>query len=203
MSPKQPRPELKLRARLFSSENSVCDGKSVYQFQIPNITVYDKGIIRIVHDKSWFAAVWFLDMFFLHIVNLYFFSAAHAGIVSREPAGVLEYGIGHLLARGFDDDMGAGGVFDMEPPVVACGKMEGELVILQIVFSHIHMIAIAGEIMERRVFYFHLLFGKFPAHIAGADELFLDFGQVVLGKSDIQGSLYGFQVEDIIFCLLA
>ena len=49
--------------------------------------------------------------------------------------------------------MGAGYLFGMKPPVIACGKLEGKLVILEIILTHIDMKAVPGEIVEGAAFF--------------------------------------------------
>ena len=46
-----------------------------FSFKVADITVDDQRIIGIIYDKAGFCTLWFFDMFFLNIVNLYFFSA--------------------------------------------------------------------------------------------------------------------------------
>ena len=40
---------------------------------IRNIRVNDHGIICIIDNKSWLCPVWFFDLFFLNIIDFYFF----------------------------------------------------------------------------------------------------------------------------------
>ena len=48
----------------------------------------------------------------------------------------------------FYDDMGTSHVFGMEPPIVASSEFESKLIILEVVFSNINIIAITGNIVE-------------------------------------------------------
>ena len=41
----------------------------------------------------------------------------------------------------------------MEPPVVSCCKLEGELVILVVVFADVHIKAVGGDIVEGLALY--------------------------------------------------
>ena len=88
-------------------------------------------------------------MLLLHIINLYFFTSALAGIVCRKPSGFFKCGIRKLGSAGFYNYMGTGSFFRVESPVISGSKMEGKLFILQIIFSYINMKAVAGNIMKR------------------------------------------------------
>ena len=44
--------------------------------------------------------------------------------------------------------MGAGNLFCMEPPVGARSQFEGNIVVLQIVFAHIDVVAVAAHIVH-------------------------------------------------------
>ena len=95
--------------------------------------------------------------------------------------------------------MGTGLPFGMEPPVVAGGYFEGQLVILEIIFAHIHMVAVGGDIVEGAAGY------PFPAcacrvlfDIAIRGQLLFDLGQIALGHSNIQGGGDRFQMFDFL-----
>ena len=96
--------------------------------------------------------------------------------------------------------MGARHLFGMEPPVISCGKFKGQLIILVVVFSHINIVSIAGNIVEG--FGFHLHFGTFfvsvvALYIAVFHQLFLDLGKVALLSGNVQGIGDGFQMFDL------
>ena len=76
--------------------------------------------------------------------------------------------------------------------------MEGEFFVLQVVFSHIDVVAVAGDIVERLVFDPDLLFGEPAADVACACQLLPDLRQVFFGKGDIERSLDGLQIVDIL-----
>ena len=82
--------------------------------------------------------------------------------------------------------------------------MEGEFFVLQVVFSHIDVVAVAGDIVERLVFNPGLLFfGEPAADVSGACQFLPDLGQVFLGKGDIERGLDGLQIVDVLQCFFA
>ncbi len=85
----------------------------------------------------------------------------------------------------------------MEPPVISCGKFEGQLVILVIVLSHIDMEAVAAEIMEGPAGDLLLLCAGSFADIAALRQLFLDLGQILLLQGDVQSVGDGLQMIDL------
>ena len=77
--------------------------------------------------------------------------------------------------------MGARHFFCMEPPVIACGKLKGQLIILEVVFSNVDIKTVTGYIVER--FGFSLGFLVFFVCVVAFDisifsQLFLDLGKV-------------------------
>lgn len=98
-------------------------------------------------------------MFFLNIVNLYFFSAPGLGIVSGKPSGLFKCTVPKLISVGADNNMRSGSIFCMEPPVIADCKFEGQPVVLQVILSDINMISVTGKIVQWFVFdlYFFLV----------------------------------------------
>ena len=84
-------------------------------------------------------------MFFLHIVDFDFFTASHAGIICRQAPGFLESAVRQFFSVCLDDDMGAGSLLRMEPPVIPGSKVKGQFIVLQIVFPHIDMIAVKNS----------------------------------------------------------
>ena len=86
----------------------------------------------------------------------------------------------------------------MEPPVISGCEMKGEFFVLQIVFPHIDMVAVAGNIVERLVFDPDLLFGEPAADISCACQFLPDLGQVFLGKGDVKRGLDGLQIVDVL-----
>ena len=86
----------------------------------------------------------------------------------------------------------------MEPPVISFGKLEGQLIILKIIFSHIHMETIRRNIVERfgsdlRAF----AAGRTFADITGFHQFFADLGQILLLKRNIKSCLDGAQMLDL------
>ena len=141
-------------------------------------------------------------MFFLYIINLYFVAASVLGVVGSQPPGFFEGAIRQFISITFDDDMGARRAFSVEPPVISRGKGEGQFIILQIVLANIHMVAVTGEVVQRLAGQLHLFLGELSSRLPALDQLFLDLGQICLAQRDVQGIADGFQVLDIIGCLL-
>ncbi len=119
-----------------------------------------------------------------------------------QTGGFLEGGIRQGIAVCFHDDVGAGHVFGVEPPVVAGCHLEGELFILQVIFSHIHVVAVAADIMEGPAGDFGTFLSALPADVAAFDQLLLDLDQVLLLLGDIQRGADGFQMLDFRVYLL-
>lgn len=113
-----------------------------------NIGIDHQRIVGVIYDKSRFSAGRFFDMFFLNVVNLYFFISSVLRVVGRKFSSFLKSPVWQLLAIGFHDDMRSRTAFCVEPPVVSNSEMESQFVVLQIIFSNIHMITIAGNIVE-------------------------------------------------------
>ena len=90
----------------------------------------------------------------------------------------------------------------MEPPVISGCKLESQLIILKIVFSHIDIKTVTGYVVER--FGFRLGFLAFFVSVVTFDiavlsELFLDLGKVTFGSGDIQSIGDRFQMRDLTF----
>ena len=90
----------------------------------------------------------------------------------------------------------------MEPPVISHGKIKGQLVVLEIIFPHIHMVSVAGNVVERCVPDLYFFAGKLALDVSGLRQFFFDSGEIVLSQGNVQGSLDGFQISDIVLCLL-
>ena len=97
--------------------------------------------------------------------------------------------------------MGAGDSFGVEPPVAAGGEFEGELVVLEIIFSHIDMEAVAAYIVERLASDFNFFTAASSADIAAFHQLFTDLYEILLLHGDIQCGKDGFQMGDFFFYL--
>ena len=90
----------------------------------------------------------------------------------------------------------------MEPPVISGCELESQLIILEIVFSHIDIKTVTGYVVER--FGFRLGFLAFfvcvvTFDIAVLSELFLDLRKVTFGSGDIQSIGDRFQMGDLTF----
>ena len=73
-------------------------------------------------------------------------------------AGFLEETVGQVgAAFCLYDDMGAWDAFGVEPPVIACGQLEGELLVLVVVLSHIDVETVGGNVVEGLAGDFRLL----------------------------------------------
>ena len=127
-------------------------------------------------------------MFFLDIIDLYLGRGPAAGIIGGQPSGFLKGPVRELFVVAFYDDMGSGHFLGVEPPVISCGKFKGQFVILLIVFSHIDMVAVAGNIVQ----WLGLCHSLFPLsgvvlfNVAVFCQLIFDLGQVVFLEGDIQ-----------------
>ena len=87
-----------------------------------NIGIDHQRIVGVIYDKSRFSAGRFFDMFFLSVVNLYFFISAGLRVVGSKFSGFLKSPVWQLLAIGFHDDMRSRTAFCVEPPVVSGSK---------------------------------------------------------------------------------
>ena len=108
-----------------------------------------QGVVCVVHDKSRRGPVWFLDIFFLQIINLHFLIFASFGVISGKHSGFLENAVRQFFIVGFYDDVGTRHSFCMEPPVISGCKLESEFIVLVIIFPNINIIAVGGAVVER------------------------------------------------------
>ena len=86
----------------------------------------------------------------------------------------------------------------MKPPVIAGGELEGEFVVLEVVFAHIDMEALPADIVKRPAGDFYFPGAALAADVAALDQLLLDLGQVLLPESDVESGLDGFQMIDLV-----
>lgn len=114
--------------------------------------MYCHRIIGIIDDKSGCRSVWFFHIFALQIINFKLFGVAPFGVVACKPRRLLKGTVRQLFAAGLYNDMGAGNALGMKPPVPAVGDLEGQFLVLQIVFSDINVKAVAAEIVEGLAF---------------------------------------------------
>ena len=89
----------------------------------------------------------------------------------------------------------------MKPPVVPVCKLKGQLIVLVVVFSHIHMKAVAADIVERSARDADFFCAAFSADIAALDKFLPDLDEILLLYGDIQRRHNGFQVADLVFDL--
>lgn len=113
-----------------------------------NIRIDHHGIVGIVHNESGLGAGRLLHMLLLDIVDFYLILLAALGVVGGETGSLFESAVWQFLSFRLDNNVGTGFLLGVEPPVVAGGEFEGQLVVLEIVFSHIDMKAVAGEIVK-------------------------------------------------------
>ncbi len=97
-------------------------------------------------------------MLLLHVVNLHFITSTVFGIVRGQSPGFLKGAVRQLVPSGLYDYMGSRRSFSVEPPVAAGGEGEGKLVVLQVVLSYIHMVAVTGNIVQGLVGELYFLF---------------------------------------------
>ena len=62
--------------------------------------------------------------------------------------GLLLRRVGDVLAAAHDDAVAAGGLLHMEPQVLAAGRVQGQLVVLQVVAAHQDLKAVARGIPQ-------------------------------------------------------
>ena len=99
--------------------------------------------------------------------------------------------------------MGAGYALGVEPPVISICKPEGQLLILIVVFAHIDVVSVRGNIMEGLAGdLWPLIVWTALFHIAVFHQFLLDLHQIIFSQSDIQGRADGFQMVDFRLCLV-
>ena len=141
-------------------------------------------------------------MLFLDIIDLYLGSRVSFGVPGCQAACFFEGTVRKFTVFGADDHMGTSHLLCMEPPVISGCKLESQLIILEIVFSHIDIKTVTGYVVER--FGFRLGFLAFfvcvvTFDIAVLSELFLDLGKVTFRSGDIQSIGDRFQMRDLTF----
>ena len=173
----------------------------LHRFDAFDIRFDHHGIIGVVDDKAGGSARNLLYVLALDVVDFNFFTVPVFGIVGSQPGRFFKSAVGQFVTSGFYDDMGAGDAFGMEPPVAAGSKFKGQFFVLEIIFSHIHMVAIGRKVMQRRTGQF-LFFGIFSAgvtfDIAGLDQLFFNLGQIAFGLGQVQSRADGIQMFEFL-----
>ena len=140
-------------------------------------------------------------MFSLDIINFYLFIGASLRIPGSQGTGFFKYPVRKLLSLCADNNMGAGNSFGVEPPVISSRDLEGQLLILVVVFSNIDIksvsrtvvIGTAGDFRffgTKRTFFYKSEFHQF----------FFDLNQIFFTNSNIQCGADGFQMIDFLFC---
>lgn len=87
-------------------------------------------------------------MFFLDIIDLYFRGSTAFGVISRKSACNLEDMVRELPVFGFHNYMGTCHFFCVEPPVIASGEFEGQLIILEVIFAHIDVVTVISDVRK-------------------------------------------------------
>ena len=141
-------------------------------------------------------------MFLLNIVYFNFWCSPSFGVISCKASGLFEGTVRKFAIRSFDDDMGSGHFFGMEPPVISCCLFKCQFIILEVVFAHKDIESVTGNIVEG--FGFCLCFGTLFAGIMLFDitilgKLFLDLAQITFCTGNIECVGYGFQMLDFGF----
>ena len=136
-------------------------------------------------------------MFFLDVINLYLGSRVSLGIPGCQASCLFKGAVRKFSVFGTDNHMGTGHFFRMEPPVISGCELESQLIILEIVFSHIDIKTVTGYVVER--FGFRLGFLAFFVCVVTLDiavfgKLFLDLGKIAFRSGDIQGIGDGLQM---------
>ena len=114
--------------------------------------MYGHGIIRIINHKARRGTIRFFYIFSLQIINLKLFNIASFRIVAGKSCRFLKSAVRQFFSLGLYNDVGAGNTFGMELPVTAVCDLEGQLFVLQIVFSDKNIKAIITAVVEGLAF---------------------------------------------------
>ena len=145
----------------------------------------------MVYDEAGFAAVCFFYVFLFRIINFCFILSSSFGIIGGKLCGFFKSPVRECIAACFHDNMGTGDSFGVEPPVVAGGKAESQIIVLEIIFTYINMVSVTADIMERTAGDFHFFVAAFPADVAIFNQFFPDLNQVLFADGDVKGGAYG------------
>ena len=135
----------------------------------------------MINHKSRSSARYFFDLLFLYIIDLNFFIFPSLGIVGSQPGSFLEGAVRKLFSFGFHNDMGTRDSFCVEPPVISSRDLEGQILILVVVFADVDMESVGGKVVEWAACDFHFLSSRtvlFDEAIFR--QLLLDLGQIFL-----------------------
>ena len=103
----------------------------------------------MVNHESRCGSGYLFNVLFLDIVDFHLVIVTAFGIVGGQGTGFFKEAVGKVgAALSFYDDMGSGNAFCVEPPVVSCGQLEGEFLILVVVLSHVNVEAVGGNVVE-------------------------------------------------------
>ncbi len=147
-------------------------------FDAGNIGIDHHGVVGIVDHKSRFGSARFFDILLFRVVDLHFRLSSASGIMGGEPCSFLESGIGQLCAVRADNHMGAGLSFGVEPPVVPHSEFKGQFIVLEIIFSDIHMKTVAADIVKRSAGDLFFFCTTFSADVACRNQFFLDLHEI-------------------------
>ncbi len=104
--------------------------------QSRNVGVNDHGVVGIIYHESGFGPGRFFHMLFLDVVDFHLVLFAAFGIVGGESCGFLEGPVRDFLPFCLEDDMGAGHLLGMKPPVVCLWQIKSKLIVRVIFISH-------------------------------------------------------------------
>ena len=86
----------------------------------------------------------------------------------------------------------------MEPPVIAGCKLEGQFIVLEIVFANINMEAVRIDIVKRMALEAGFFRIPFPTDITAFHHFFPDLCKVILRLCNIERILDGFQMINLV-----
>ena len=98
--------------------------------------------------------------------------------------------------------MGAGDVLGMEPDITGIGGLEGEPVILIVVFAHQYLGAVRGGKLERLGLLLRGMFFRLFSEDAAGNQLCLDIVDFGQAGGGLQGGLDGGHVPDVLQAVL-
>ena len=154
-------------------------------FYAGNVRMDGEGIVCVIHHKSRRTFIWFFYIFLLEIIDFHFFAVPAFGVVTCQFSCLLKGAVGKFLPFCLYHHMGAGHAFCMEPPVVSRGKFKGQLIVLIIIFSHVHMESVRGNIVEGSAFYLCLFIPTPFFDIAEFYQFLLNLNQIVFRQGNI------------------
>ena len=137
------------------------------------------GIVGVVNDKSRSAACRLFQFFAQRVVDFDLRRVMGFGKMCREPSGLLKRAVWQFFSLPAYDDMRAGNIIGVKPPVVRPCHVESDFFILIIILSHVDIKAVGGNKVERAGLLGTLLpGGTVLPDISVFDELCPDFIQI-------------------------